>query len=168
MAVLDSESLSASAEGFTVKEDEGEKRIRLSFYLPDDFSGAEVMAVNALVSPDAYIAGSGSSVTRGENGEYGAELVLYASELVLNTGISWRTLIDGLSLDGIVVRFADASGEEIRFAEPLPVREMKREEGDKGKAGDDGGGCDAGLGALAFPGVAAFFAASLKAKKKLR
>ena len=168
MAVLDADELSADSQGFTVREYESEKRIRLNFYLPESFSEAEVMAVNALVSPDAYVAGSGSSVTRGQNGEYETGLTLYASESALKGGVSWRELIDSVSLDGIVVRFADASGEEVRFAEAIPVREMKREEGDKGDTGDDGGGCDAGFGAFAFPGTIAFFAAALKTKKKRR
>jgi hypothetical protein len=156
MVVLDGDVLNPDAQNFTVKESEEEKQIQMSFYLPKDFNDAEVVAVDALVSPDTYIAGSGSSVTRGGNGEYRVELTLYASEQALNnSGVNWRTLTDSLSVESLVVRFRDASGEAIRFGKALPLEEMKHEARDDENR-DDGGGCSSGWGApLAFPLLAA-------------
>jgi hypothetical protein len=52
-----------------------------------------------------------------------------------------------------VVKFQDASGEEIRFEKALLVKELKREEepGDGNRnEGDSGGGCNAVWGASLF------------------
>jgi hypothetical protein len=49
-----------------------------------------------------------------------------------------------LSVEGVVVRFSDASGVAMRFEKPLPLEEMQRETG-------DGGGCGEGFTALSIP-----------------
>jgi hypothetical protein len=59
-----------------------------------------------------------------------------------------------LSVEGVVVRFRDASGEVMRFEKPLPLEEMRRETGD----GDSSGtGCGAGFTALPIPFALAVF-----------
>jgi hypothetical protein len=153
MVVLDGNALNLDAGNFTVSENEEEKRIQMSFYLPKDFNDAEVVAIDALVSPDTPIAGSGSAVTKETNGDYKVELTLYASEQALNnSGVTWRTLTDSFSVEGLVVLFRDASGESIRFGKALPLEEIKHEAGDDESWDDGGGGCSAGWGApLAFP-----------------
>jgi hypothetical protein len=148
MAILDATALAPSHEDFTMKEYESEKRIVLTFSLPRDFDGAEVVSVESLTSPDSFIAGSSSEITK-ENDGYKIKLALHAAEYAISNGGSWSEFLENLTLDGITVKFQDASGEEIRFEEPLLVKEMKKEEepvGDKGDSG--GGGCNAGWGTL--------------------
>jgi hypothetical protein len=153
MVVLDEKDLNLNAEDFTVKENEDGRRIHMSFYLPSDFNDAEVVAVDALVSPDEYITASDSSMTRGENGEQKVELTLYVSELVLNNGgPNLEALMKDLVFEGFVARFRDASGEEVRFGESLPLFEMQQETVDESDGDNDGGGgCNAGWSVLLIP-----------------
>jgi hypothetical protein len=148
MVVLDEKNLNLDVGDFMIREDENGKRIHLSFYLPVDFNNAEVVAVDSLVSPDEYITGSSSLLTHGVNNEHKVDLTLYVSESVLeNRGSNWKTLIQDLTFEGFIVRFRDASAEEARFEEPLPLEEMKRETEDEGD--DSGsGGCNAGWSIL--------------------
>jgi hypothetical protein len=162
VAVLDEKSLNPGADEFTVREDEEGKRIYLSFSLPADFNDAEITAVDALVSPDQYIAGT--SVTPVENGERRAELTLYVSERVLKDGTGWAALTESLVFEGYTVRFRDGSGEEVRLEEALPFNEMKRETEDGG--GNGGGGCDAGSGALLVPLAISPLLAVFRMKKR--
>jgi hypothetical protein len=160
MVVLDEKSLNPEAGDFTVKEDEGGKRIRLSFYLPADFNNAEVTTVEALVSPDEYIMGSGSSVVRERNGEHRVDLTLYVSERVLNDGAAdWETLMKELAFEGFIAHFRDASGETVQFGEPLPLKEMKREAESEGNDDNsEGGGCNAGWSVLlSIPFISTIF-----------
>ncbi|GHV44807.1 hypothetical protein FACS1894204_02550 [Synergistales bacterium] len=67
----------------------------------------------------------------------------------MNGGVTWQTLTKELSVEGLVVRFRDASGESILFGKALPLEEMKRETGDEEKRDDGGGGgCNAGWSVL--------------------
>jgi hypothetical protein len=59
-----------------------------------------------------------------------------------------------LVFEGFVVRFHDASSEEVRFGEPLLLAEMQQEtenenESDSGNGGS--GGCNAGWSVLLIP-----------------
>jgi hypothetical protein len=155
MAILDAEALAPDNDDFTVKEYEDQKRIRLSFFLPKDFDNAKILSVEALVSPDAYVAGSSSAITKGENGSK-VELTLQIAESALNRE-NWSELLEKLTLGGITVKFQDASGEEMRFEKALLLNELKREEEpqeetepEDGNGSDSGGGdgCSAGWGAL--------------------
>jgi hypothetical protein len=150
MVVLDEKSLNPDAQNFTVREDEGEKLVYLSFYLPTDFNNAEVVAVDALVSPDEYITGSSSSLTRGENGEHKVELTLHVSQSVLeNGGLNWETLMKNLVFEGFITRFRDASGETVQFEKPLLLVEMKQETETDNEDEDGGsGGCNVGWSSL--------------------
>jgi hypothetical protein len=165
MAVLDEKSLSPGADEFTIREDEEGKRVYLSFYLPSGFDEAEVESVDPLVSQDRYAASSSSSVTRDGNGERLAKLTLHFSErLPDDEGLNWQTLMGDLTFGGFVVRFRDGSGEELRIERSLPFNEMKRESEDEG--GDEGGGCDAGSGALLTPLAISSLLAAFRAKKR--
>jgi Synergist-CTERM protein sorting domain-containing protein len=149
MTILGAEALAPSHDDFTVKEYESEKRILLEFSLSGDFDNAEILDVEALTSPDSTIAGSSSTVRKEQNG-YRINLTLHVADYALNNG-GWEALLEQLTLDGITVKFQDASGEEIRFEKGLLVRELKKEEepapvSDKKDSG--GGGCNAGLGEL--------------------
>jgi hypothetical protein len=147
MVILNAEALVPGHNDFTVKEYEDEKRILLNFSLPKDFDGTEVVNVKALTSPDSFIADSSSEITKESDG-YRIKLTLQVAEYALNNK-NWSALLDQLTLDGIVVKFQDASGEEMRFEEPLSVKEMKKEEepkDDQNGRGSGGGGCSAGLG----------------------
>jgi hypothetical protein len=68
----------------------------------------------------------------------------------------WGVLLEDLALDGITVKFQDASGEEIRFEKALLVKDLKREEepepDDREESGGSsgGGGCNAGWSTLFF------------------
>jgi hypothetical protein len=148
--VVAEDVLISGAGDFTVREDEKEKRLHLTFRLPKDFNDAPVLAVEALTSPDLYIAGSSSALMKEENGGYRVELTLYAAEHALNTGgRSWATLMRELSFEGFVVCFRDASGEALRFGKAMPVRDMEKE--NNGGNGKSGGGCSAlGWGFSAF------------------
>jgi hypothetical protein len=121
---------------FLVRECESEKRFQLSFYLPPSFDDADILGVEPLINPDAHVAGFSFAITR-ERDKYRVRLTL---QMTVNGGGSWRSLLDSLTLDGVTVRFQDASGEEIRFEKVLPVKEMEREE-PEGRSGG-GGGCD--------------------------
>jgi hypothetical protein len=66
-------------------------------------------------------------------------------------------LLEKLTLEGITVKFQDASGEEMRFEKALLLNELKREEEPQeetepedgnGSDSNGGGGCSAGWGAL--------------------
>ena len=163
MAVLEEESLSPDAGGFAVREDEDGNRIFLRFALPSDFNETEVMAVDPLISPDVYAAGSASSITPVENGARSAELTVFLFER--SPEQIWQEWIKDLALDGLVVRFGDGSGEEVRFENSLPLDEMKRETEDMAEAegGEDGGGgCSAGW---PIP-LAALIAAMFKPKRR--
>jgi hypothetical protein len=148
MAILGAEALAPSHDDFTMKEYEGEKRIQLSFFLSRDFDDTKILSVEAFVTPDSYIASGSSTVTKGESG-YKTELTLQIAEPALSDG-DWSALLEKLTLDGIVVKFQDASGEEIRFEKPLLVNELKREEDpeDNNESTGGGGGCNAGWGTL--------------------
>jgi hypothetical protein len=71
MVILGAEALTPSHDDFTVKEYEAENRIRLEFSLSKDFDGAVILSVEALTSPDAYVADSNSTITKEQNG-YGS------------------------------------------------------------------------------------------------
>ena len=149
MTILGAEALAPSHDDFTVKEYESEKRILLEFSLSGDFDDAEILDVEALTSPDSTIAGSSSTVKREQNG-YRINLTLHVAENALNNG-DWKALLEQPTLDGITVKFQDASGEEMRFEKGLLVSELKKEEvpepvSDKKDSG--GGGCSAGWGEL--------------------
>jgi hypothetical protein len=148
--VLDEASLNLGAGDFTVREDEKSRQIFLNFTLPKDFSDADVLAVEPLVSPDATLAGSASTVKKESNGVYRVDLTLQVAEQALRTGgKSWKALVNVLVFEGFIVRFKDASGEAMRFGKALPVKDMKKEE-EKG-GGSTGGGCNAmGLSLAAF------------------
>jgi hypothetical protein len=152
MVVLGAEALTPSHDDFTVKEYEAEKRIRLEFSLSKDFDRADILSVEALTSPDSYIEDSNSTVTKEQN-EYRVKLTFHVAEHALNG--DWSTLLENLTLEGMTVKFQDASGEEIRFEKALLLKDMKRKEepvdntgneGSKGSGG--GGGCNAGWGTL--------------------
>jgi hypothetical protein len=152
MVILDAEVLTPGNDDFTMKDYESEKQIQLSFFLPKDFDDAKILDVEALTSPDACIAGSSSTITKEQN-EYRIKLTLRVSEYALSNGGNWSALLENLTLDGLVVKFQDASGEEIRFEEALLVKELKREEepgNGNGNEGDSGGGCNAVWGASLF------------------
>jgi hypothetical protein len=112
------------------------------------------LSVEALVSPDAYVSGSSSAITKGENGSK-TELTLQIAESALNKS-NWSELLEKLTLEGITVKFQDASGEEIRFEKALLVKDLKREEEpeldnpeDSNESGSgSGGGCNVGWGLL--------------------
>jgi hypothetical protein len=159
MVVLDKSALNPDVENFTVKGDEDRKQIHLSFYLPVDFNDAGVVTINGLASPDAYISGSSSLVTRGESGEHKVELTLYVSERVLdNGGSNWKTLVKELAFEGFIVNFRDGSGEEVRFAKALPLEEMKRETESVDSDDSGGGGCNTGWNVfLSIPFIATIF-----------
>ena len=145
MAVL-GEDFSRSF-GFRVRELEDERRLRLYFYLPNEFNAADISNVQLLLRPDVYVATSGSSVTRGRNGTR-VTLALYIAQGVLNDK-GWRSTIDELIINGIVVNFGDGSGGEISLAEPLPVRNMPRaQNGNSGSGEREYSGCSVGFGGL--------------------
>jgi hypothetical protein len=148
MVVVDEAGLNPGAGGFVIRENEKNRQILLNFFLPNDFSDAEVLAVEPLVSPDAVVAGSSSTVKKEGSGICRVELTLRISEQALGSyGKSWKALVNDLVFEGFVVRFRDASGEAISFGKPLPIRDMKREE--EGKSGSGGGGCNAVASGLA-------------------
>jgi hypothetical protein len=153
MAILDADALVPGNDDFTVKEYEEEKQIQLSFFLPRDFDDTKILSVEGLTSPDSYIAGTSSTVTKEQNG-YRIKLTLQVAKYALSADNGWSALLENLSFDGITVKFQDASGEEIRFEKALLVKEFEREEdpNDTGSDGDDsgGGGCNAGWSALLF------------------
>jgi hypothetical protein len=148
MAVLSAETLAPSHDDFAVKEYEGEKRILLEFSLSRDFDSAKILNVEALASPDSYIADSNSTITKEQNG-YRVRLTLHVADNALNNG--WIALLENLTLEGITVKFQDASGEEIQFKKSLLVQDLRKEEkpDDRENSGDSsgGGGCNAGWSA---------------------
>jgi hypothetical protein len=150
MVVLDTGTLNPGAGDLpTVREDEKSRQIFLNFTLPKDFNDAEILAVEPLVSPDAAVAGSASTVKKESSGIYKVELTLQVAEQALKSGEkNWKALVNGLVFEGFIARFKDASGEATRFGKALPVKDMKREEE---KSGGGGGGCNAaGLSPAAF------------------
>jgi hypothetical protein len=150
MVILDATALAPSHDDFTMKEYESEKLILLNFFLPREFDGTEILSVEALTSPDSFNAGSSSEITKEKDG-YRIKLTLQAAEYAISNGGSWSTFLENLTLDGITAKFQDASGEEMRFEEPLLVKELKKEEEEapvSGESGSDGGGCNAGWGLL--------------------
>jgi hypothetical protein len=125
----------------------------LNFFLPTDFDDAKILSVEALVSPDSYVAGSSSAITKGENGSK-VELTLQIAESALNRD-NWSALLEKLTLEGIMVKFQDASDEEMRFEKALLVKDLKREEApeldepeDSNGSDSGGGGCNVGWGLL--------------------
>jgi hypothetical protein len=76
----------------------------------------------------------------------------------LNNGGNWSALLKNLTLDGITVKFQDASGEEVRFEKVLLVKELTKEEEpeDSNGSGNDsgGGGCNAGWELFSLASVA--------------
>ncbi|MDR3331097.1 MAG: Ig domain-containing protein [Synergistaceae bacterium] len=138
MAVLDSKAINADND-FGVLGNKGEKEILLSFYLPSDFDEARILAVEPQISPDLYIGRSASSVTRGDGG-YKVESTLYVTD-----GGSRDRLMKELAFEGFVVKFDNASGEDVRFEKALFFKDLKKTEED---IGNGGGGCNAGLGVL--------------------
>jgi hypothetical protein len=77
-------------------------------------------------------------------------LTLQVAEYALSNGGNWSTLLEKLTLDGLTVKFQDASGEEMRFETPLLVKDLKKEEEPANNDGGDsgGGGCNASWGTL--------------------
>jgi hypothetical protein len=153
MAILDAEALAPDNDDFTVKEYEDQKRIRLSFFLPKNFDNAKILSVEALVSPDSYVAGSSSAITKGENGSK-TDLTLQVAESALSRE-NRSELLEELTFEGITVKFQDASGEEMRFEEALLVKDLRREEEpepdepeDSNGSDSGGGGCNVGWGLL--------------------
>jgi hypothetical protein len=167
MVVVDEAGLNSGAGDFTIREDEKNRQILLSFSLPKDFNDAEVLAVEPLVSPDVTVAGSASAVKKEDNGIYRVELTLRIAEQALGTdGKTWKTLVNDLVFEGFVVRFRDASGEATRFGKPLPVRDMKREEEGGNESEGGGGGCNALTGLAVFlPLLCCLRAKKVKGKK---
>jgi hypothetical protein len=131
---------------FLVKEYESDKRLQLSFYLPRSFDETKILSVEALISPDVYIAGSSSAITKEQDG-HRVKLTLQIAENTMNNGENWSTLLEELAIEGITVKFQDASGEEIRFEEALLLKELEREE-EPDESGDKsgGGGCNSAWG----------------------
>lgn len=150
MVVLDPDTTIPGNDDFIIQQDEDEKRVRLNFHLPKEFDDAQILAVETLTSPDAYVARSVSRVTKEESGIYKVEMTLYAAEYALDTGGgNLETLMKELSLEGFVVLFRNGSGEKLRFEESLLFSDLKKAEEDSGKSGG-GGGCNAGWGLSAL------------------
>jgi hypothetical protein len=153
MVILDADALAPGYDDFTVKEYEDEKQIQLSFFLPRNFDDTKILSVEGLTSPDAYIASTSSTVTKEQNG-YRVRLALHAAEYALSAGgRDWSALMENLTLDGVTVKFQNASGEEIRFEKALLVKDLQkeREPGDAESGKDSGGGgCNTGWSALLF------------------
>jgi hypothetical protein len=166
MAILDAEALAPSPDDFTTKGYESEKRILLKFSLPKDFDDATILDAEALTSPDSYIAGSRSAITKEQSG-YKVELTLQVAEHALNNGGNWSALLEKLTIDGITVKFQDASGEEVRFETALSVKDMQKEKEPEGSntSGSDSGGCNADWGMSL---ISLALVAVLKAIKRTR
>jgi hypothetical protein len=150
MVILDADALAPGHDDFTVKEYEDEKQIQLNFFLPGDFDDTKILSVEGITSPDACIAGASSTVTKERNG-YRVRLALHATEYALSAGGGgWSALMENLTLDGVTVKFQNASGEEIRFEKALLVKDLKKEKDPGSDEDSGGGGCNTGWSALLF------------------